>query len=464
MGKIWKKQALALGVLGAVSLPSSAQDTPTGIVMEFGVDQRFQYNSNLGLNPNGEDGSFTSATELSFNLSSETAIDRLNFSASTTHRIVDGPRDFDNGFDGVNARFRWQRDVGHSDLSLSARYFTSSIEFSTLFGEVDEDGNLIADTDEVFTGTGRRTNYNLGFETNLMKDGPLTLQFRGNYARRDYEDVISTTLVDNERYTFGATATLEFSEVLDGTLDYQYDDFTSEDLDLTERESERLTFQLGYDVSETLRVTGLIGTSRVESTTGIGAARGTRVEDGFVYGVGVVYERPNGGYSLDFTSSIDQDGRRDELVLGRSYEFKDGQLAFAVGYAREDNGDDALTADIQYQKELPNGIFDIRYRRGIASDANDVNRLTQALSAGYSYELNDFSSLDFNASYASQENTNGTSKSERAELGATYSYELTEDWSLNTGYLYRMRNGATSSSANDHSVFVSLGRRFSIRP
>ena len=43
-------------------------------------------------------------------------------------------------------------------------------------------------------------------------------------------------------------------------------------------------------------------------------------------------------------------------------------------------------------------------------------------------------------------------------------YALAEDWSLNLGYRYQMRDETGDGSAADNALFLSLERSFTARP
>ena len=465
MGKIQKRHAVWLMLLATVAMPSAAQDAAGGgIVLNFGVEQRLESHTNIGLNSSGGSARTFATTQLSFGLLSETNIDRLSIDTSTSLRV--GTGNTETRLDDLNTRFSYRRDVGHADLSVSGRYKEGSIEFTRVFEDfIDADGFFDPPDDLAdLSGTGDRTTYALNAELNVMKNGPLSLQFRAGTSVLSYDNATTLSLVDTERYNLGVTAFMRFNEVMDGELSYDFDSFDSEDIDQLHRDTREARFTLGYDYSETVRLTGYLGYTEVESASGIGAARSTRVRDGFTTGLGVIYERPNGAITANIGTEIDENGRRLSYDIGRSFVFKEQTISMSIGQIREDNGETAVTASLNWQRELPTGFISTQLSRGIATNNGDDSTLVLRISANYLHDINDLSNLTLSGSYASEEDIGGGNLAERADLSATYNYSLTPDWALSTGYRYEMRNATTTPSADDHSIFISLGRDFSIRP
>lgn len=470
MGKIWKICAIGLGASGAVIPPVFGQGDETGPVeITFGLTQRFETDSNLGLTPGGEDDTTQSVTSLSFGLNSVTGIDTLSFDLSTSLRFVNGPgrSGTETEFDDLDARLSFARDVGHSALSVAARYNETEVEFTRpLIGIFDDTTGevIIPDDLDDLEGTGSRISYGLDTKLELMRDAPVSLTFDASISALDYENVTSANLFDTTRTALGVSAGFAFSPVLDGTLSYRYSMFDAENAGLTERTTEAINGGLTYTLSDTVTLTGSLGYNRTQTDEGLGIARTTQTNEGFTIGTGLTFARPNGNITVNLGSDIDQTGRRDSFDIGRTLTLPQGDLAFSVGLTRDDNGETDTTASLNWSQPLPNGNLTLRLQRGVTVNNDDANRITSVLSASYSHTINSLSSVNFNGSYSASEDTGGGNLVERANLSAVYSHSVTQDWNLNTGYTYRMRNAATTSSADSHSVFLSLSRDFSIRP
>jgi hypothetical protein len=79
--------------------------------------------------------------------------------------------------------------------------------------------------------------------------------------------------------------------------------------------------------------------------------------------------------------------------------------------------------------------FDINWERALNT--------TSSIAFDFSYEISDAPS----------------ERIEQVEVGATYRYSLTSDWTLDSGLRYRVRDDL-DGQAESPSVFVGLGRSF----
>ena len=99
----------------------------------------------------------------------------------------------------------------------------------------------------------------------------------------------------------------------------------------------------------------------------------------------------------------------------------------------------------------------------MTSTDNGERQIT-AVSVDWSRQLNTFANLGINAGFVRSEDTGSGAIVDNADLAASLGYTLAEDWSLNLGYRYRMRDETAVGSATSNSVFATVGRSFSFRP
>lgn len=465
MVKLWKVCTIALGASGMIIPPSLAQDSEgNGVEMTFGIDQRFEGDSNLTLTPGGEKTTTQSVTNLSFGLTSETKVDTLSFGVSTALRAVNGPdtSGTDTQFDDLNAQFSFGRDVEHSAVSVSTRYNRANIAFiRPLVGIINEDGSIVFPDDlDTLEGTGTRVNY--GLDTTLKLLGGLT--FSAGISGLKYDAATAANLFDNKRSYLDVAGGFRISPVLDGSLAYNHSIYRASNTNQTDRKTNSFKAGLNYAMSETVSLRGSLGYSNTETDEGIGPARATTTHEGYTTDVGLDVERPNGAITIDLGTRITQNGRRNDFDIGRTLSLPQGNFGFSIGLTEDDQNNVNTTASANWSQELPNGNLKVWLKRGIIVDSNDENRLISFVSANYSHPINSLSSLNFNGSYSVSQDTGGGNSVKQANLSTTYSHAVTQDWNLNTGYTYRMRNGATTSSADSHAIFLSVGRSFSISP
>jgi hypothetical protein len=93
-------------------------------------------------------------------------------------------------------------------------------------------------------------------------------------------------------------------------------------------------------------------------------------------------------------------------------------------------------------------------------DDDDEAGVDTILAVDWTREINAVSSIGLNFSYEISEAP--SERIEQALIGATYSYALTPEWSLDSGVRYRVRDDA-DGRAESPSVFVALGRSFEFR-
>ncbi len=136
-----------------------------------------------------------------------------------------------------------------------------------------------------------------------------------------------------------------------------------------------------------------------------------------------------------------------------------GSLGVTRGEANETN----VIGSLRFAQMVPTGEITTQFNRYVANDSDDDERLFSALSIGYDHQINSYSSFILGASFTSSNTTGKTDLNTRVRASATYRYDLTDDWNLNTGYVYRTRDEDPSAHAESHSLFFGIGRRFDLQ-
>ena len=174
---------------------------------------------------------------------------------------------------------------------------------------------------------------------------------------------------------------------------------------------------------------------------------------------------PNGEITADLDLVSDEDGaERRNLLVGRSMELPDGALSYSLGVTDPEFADTALIGSLNWQRTLPSGQFSINFNRNVVSNNTDATQLATSLAVNYNHQINTTSSVGLSLFYGVTDATVDANGVEQTELSATYSHALTEDWNLNTGVNYQVRDEDTVGRADSPSVFLSIGRRFDFRP
>jgi hypothetical protein len=162
VGKKTITRAALCGALCLPILPALAQEG--GVLLSFGIDQRFEAGRNLALEVPEEGSSAIATTDLSFGLVSETTTQSLSFDMGVGLRIEDTPDSDGTVTDFGDPRFNlaYRREVATATFGLDANYRQAQIDTLSLSDFLDDEGLVelpedFADLD----GTGTRTNYGL---------------------------------------------------------------------------------------------------------------------------------------------------------------------------------------------------------------------------------------------------------------------------------------------------------------
>jgi hypothetical protein len=466
-----KKQSVrvvAIGAFGLYALSLQAEESPASVFeMTLDVDQRFGYDTNQGLTSGGEEDSKFATTQLTFGLKTESPIDSLSFTASSDFRFINGPDDPGTAFDVDNSalRLNYRRDTGGSALIFGTRYRRSDVDTTLPFSDfIDPNsGQIVLPTDlDKLNGTGTRNDLGFNGSLDLFKDAPFGLILNASHNLLTYSNTTDPSLARTERLNLGATVRLTFSPVLQGNINVEHGTFNSENIGMEKSFNNNTSFGLIYDASPILQYHGNIGYSVAETTEGIGIARMTTRHEGVSGSFGAIIEVPNGTISPEISSSIDTNGRRNTFDVGRVYELPNSSLSGSLGVTRGKANRTNVIGSLSFKKMVPNGDINTQFRRYVSNDSNDDERLYSALSVGYNHNINNASSILLSASFTTSNTINVSNSNSRVNASATYVYDLTKDWNISTGYIYRQEDDAASKIADSHSIFFGIGRRFDL--
>ena len=424
--------AATLGLATVGSVPGRAQETG-GRLLTFGIEQRLEASNNRALAADPAGGTFTSDTNLSFALSSNTQVQSLALDGRLALRLAAGEDTGDTGFTAVSyTHLRACRGV-NSSFGLSATYlqgevaFLSPLDFLNLpDGTVDEDGNPIpieiGDDDLVdladLTGEGTRRDASISARLALGEERPLGFNLAGRVATTDYSDITSGDLSDSTRAGLDAGVRLSVAPAVTVSIDF--------------------------------------GVSTID-TEGE-ARRDTRSFDG-----GLSFARPRGDINLNAGLTDTDEGTRTSLNFGRSFDLPRGSLSFSLGTTLTADGGTQLTGSLTGSRELAQGDVSGSLRRNVTT-ATDGETVVTALSADYSRALTSRVGLSLDTGVVLTDETETGETGQSAQASAQLNFALARDWSLGTGASYRRRESSDNEGADETSVFVTLGRSFAFRP
>lgn len=432
------------------------------MLMIFGVDQEFEAGDNLSLEIPSEGSTVLSTTTLSFDLLSETSTQTFALGLSGSLREGDIPRgsDISTGFVEPSVKLSYSREAANARFSFDGQYRESDVSFlDPLSSLIDDTGVLVLPEDfETLNGTGTRRVYDVSTKLETGIDAPFGLVFDASASGISYGDGAAATRDDSRRHSYGVEARLRFSPVTTGFVGYDRDYYEADDLQNTEHETDAFEIGVNHEISERATIEVAIGYSETSETENFV----TMNDDGLTGRVKYDLDMPNGTLNASYEVTRDQDGKREFLRFGRTLEQPLGALSFNVGATRKGSGDPKLIGGLNWRRDLPTGRITLGLNRGVTVNDDDEERISTTANFGYMHEINQLSSLGFDASYGLTESSITGNDTQRTDLTASYNYALTPDWSLSTGVSYRIRDEDRLGRTDSTSVFLRIGREFTI--
>ena len=413
-------------------------------VLSATISQSLEANTNYDLDPESPGTSYFADTGLALDLVRESPTQSLSFGLNTGLRALwRADEDFEfTVADPTAARAGYVNEWASGAASLDLRYrqrrtdFLDDITLDDLIPGEPIPGEPIPDdlTNLEEEATERR--YDAALSLAFATDSPSSYALDLQATRFDYSDT-AEDLAERQDLRGGATWSLQLTPVLAGRLRAGYTRIETED-----------------ETDDSLRT--------------------AEADAGFAYDIAPEFSASFGvGYAArERRQTLEVDGEPERLTT----EDTSGPLVRAgINYAVADDfalqgdvrvsaaaEDTRVSGDLRANYTLPVGSLTARLSQDFtaASDGEEV-RITRA-GIGFSRELNVYSSVSFDVTYALQENQDvDTPDITRTDFTATYSRALSEVVFANIGYRFRYRDEVESAQSN--AVFFSVGRSFVTR-
>lgn len=432
--------------LGAALVPGAVQAQEGGLLLTFGIENRLEISRNADLAIPADGTEISNVTLLSFGLSSETAIDRLNFEVTGGIIAQDGDDGSEVDFGRAALTFGYHREVPSAVLDLAAEFRTD---------DVDAFGDDLGDVGAV----GTRSDQFLSARLETGRTSAVGLAFGLAYDRTEFQDTIDPDLVDSDEWRGDIAAILHFSEVATGRIGVRYRHREEEDIGTTTTDASTVFAGLDYSLSERTDLSVELGYTDTETEDG-GIIDRDRGPDASIR---LSYDMPVGtAYTLFRIATDADEGQRETFEIGRALETQRDTISARLGVTHgEETGTDVI-GSLEWTRALPDGSIGLVVERSVSYDVDDDESVTDSVfSLTWAKNLNETTTFLFDATYE-----NSDSLSERIEqvtLDAGVSHMLTADWSLSGGMGYTVRRDA-GGRAESPSFFVSISRDFQFRP
>lgn len=391
--------ALALCLGLGLGAPAAAGE------LTFGTAVRLSADDNPDRDDATDDATRRLITRFSLGYVTETEASRLELGATAALRRGLGANATPDELDlnDPNLFFNYTRSAAAARFGLS--------------GSVREnDLATTQDVDDFDTNAGIRRTTDLDMSLNLRDDAPFGIGLTAGQTVVTYRDD-GGAQTDYTRSRLGLSTRLDINPVTTATLGLRYDLFDAED-------------------------------AAAQETWGLNA--------------GITRERPLGRSSLSLGMTETEDGTRSSLTFGHAFDTPLGSQNLRLGVTRTSDGDLSTVGGFDLSYDLPNGGLTASLDRSVTSDEEDDSEvvLTRAR-ASWSHALSPLASLRFDLSFAESEDSTNTTAN--TELGATYSRELTPDWSMDLGLRHRQQRRDVGADNSSNTAFIELRRSLSLR-
>ncbi len=219
----------------------------------------------------------------------------------------------------------------------------------------------------------------------------------------------------------------------------------------TERETSYVGLGVATRTAGGLSFTGDLLFDRSETKTTTPAT--SRTEDGIGVSLSVRQDRPNGFVGASLSSRIDDAGRRTRADVTRSFDTRTGALAVSLGVVDQEGTDDLqLVGSLSYSISTPRSVFSAELEQDATTDDGDTV-LDTSLTLAYRQEINAVSGWETELGYFASDELNGDDDN-RTTASVAYTRDLTDEWSMRTGYAYSRDDGGDA----ENSVFFNIER------
>lgn len=455
------KATAALLIGGAVvawPIIALAQDASSGSETTFGISSTLSTTDNkfLAADNSGDKEQTTEWTNrFSVDVTEQTKVSRLSFSAASDIAIATGEVDTD-GVDLSNhaVQLSYARDSATGGFSATSSFRqTDLVNQTSLLDE--ETGEVTLEEDP-----GNRNSFINTLGYTYGEGTPFQLDLRLGYTSIWYEDTISTSYDDSERWTASVAATSRLSSVAYLTSSLSYSLVDIEDDEDTLRETSNATLSLAYDLSPIWTAEGAVGYTQIMQS----GADSLEDQNGVNFGLSIDRDLPRGAIGVSYNHRVADLGLRNELFLNGSLAGRDLSLDYRLGLSKLDDGETDMIANVSLTQDLPNGQISFGALHNFATESDGTLSRSTQLSADWDHDFNSLSGVGLSATYSAVEYENSdTSDTRLTSITAQYNHALTQDWQLVGGVRYRREDEQDADVATSNTFFVTASRDITFR-
>lgn len=435
-----RRASLAALLLAGTASGAAHGQSLEGSTLSATVSQRFEADSNYGLDDPSPGTSYFTDTRLTLGFLNETDTQSFGLGLDTGARALwEAGQDFDFTLaspTGANLDYKNEWSSGEFDVGLD--YRQRQVDYTTNeFIDSNDDGTV--DSLNQLSGNSREMRYGANIGVLFGTDTASTYELRFNGTKFDYSetdpDQVARTTMTGE-----ATWTLQLNPVLSSQVNATYLAYDADNAAETALRRGQVGAGLVYQPDENFMIgAGLNYADRQREDTNAAGVRSTTESDN---GPGITGQFSYATPDVTFTGN--------------------GELSSAAPNTR-------FTGVLRADYALPRGRVTGRVFQSYTGTSNGADEArVNGVSLAVVRNLTSDSSFGVNFTYATQvavEDGPGPVDPDinRSNITATYSHALTEVVDADIGYTYRARS-EDPTDASSNSVFIQIGRTFETRP
>ncbi|WP_306752238.1 hypothetical protein [Paracoccus actinidiae] len=397
-----------------------------------------------------EDGNLIGITPVDVILRTGTRVQTLQFSLSAPFRLNDPEEDKTFALGDPQARLLFRRGARNSAIEAELGYRENDLDEEILFDDISNefvtlDQGRVAQTDA-------RLTYVFGREAKLGGEFGLF------WLKRDYSGTADPDLDDNQTLSGNIAFYLEPTPLIRARI---LAEASRTDGEIDDSRTNR------YGAGASLQVDKLTNLDVELARTQIRRDDdGAREEaEGPSLRLNLTRSRPLGDWSLFFGSEPGTEGRRADFNIGRTLQLRGYDLSGQIGVTHfQDNYDPVF--QIAYRQQITRlSEIQASLRRAGATDDDGDEALNTEVTANYSRQLSDVSSIAANIRYRESEVQSGDSEDARTvSFGIDYNRALPNDFSLVAGASVIRSKDSSGIRDDEERVYVGVNRSFSFMP
>ena len=398
-----------------------------------------------------EDGNLIGITPVDVILRTGTRVQTLEFSLSAPFRLNDPDEDRIFTLGDPQGRLLFRRGAKNSAIEAELGYRENDLDREILFDDLANDF-VIVDSGRV-AQTDARLTYVFGREAKLGGE------FGLSWLRRDYSGTTDPDLTDSETRRGNIAFYLEPTPLIRARVLAQA---SRTDGDNTDSRTDRYGTGASLQVDKLTNLDVELARTNIRREESDGTLEET---EGLSLRLGLTRSRPLGDWSLSFASEPGTSGRRENFTIGRSLDLRTYDLSGQIGVTRFQGNYDPIF-QIAYSQPINRlSSFQASLRRASSTDEDGDEALNTDISASYSRQISDVSSIGANIRYRESQVQSGESDDARSvSFGLDYSRALPNDFSLVAGANIIRSSDDSDENSDEERVYVGISRSFTFLP